>query len=203
MKNYWITTGLALSLNLITIATSIAQESNSDIVARLAALGDGVHEIKKNDDGTLKSLKVVGSSRISTVLGKAKGLQRAQKKASMKANAAFVEWIKSEVTSISEESDETILTLQGDGENVKEQGKATEMSKEVIAKKAQGLVRGLTLVAKDQTEDMMTLVYLWSPKKANMAKAAGKANQSDKPDHTTPNTGKVTPKRVVSPGFDE
>ena len=197
---------LTIAMSLLAPGLSVAQESREEIVARLAALGDGVHEVKMNENGTLRSLKAVGSSRISTVLGKAKGLQTAQKKATMKAKAAFVAWVKEEVTAISLDEEETIVTLKGDGENLSEEGKATERQKVVIATKAQGLVRGLALVAKDQTEDTMTLIYLWSPERANTAKAAGKVNESDGPTpvkgKANPSGKKVTPKRVVSPDFD-
>jgi len=210
MKKNKIITGLMFSLCIFTPLSLSAQESNEEIVARLAALGDGVHEIKKNDNGTLKSLKAVGSSRISTVLGKSKGLKMARKKAMMKANAEFVSWMKSEVSSINTDSEETIVTLQGDGENTTEQAISTEMSKSEITKKAQGLVRGLTLVAKDINADgdTMTLVYLWSPKKAAFAKSASHTNNSDDTPSAKKATppaakGKVSPKRVVSPGFDE
>ena len=198
---------LTIAMSLLIPGLSVAQESQEEIVARLAFLGDGVHEVKKNENGTLRSLKVVGSSRISTVLGKAKGLQMAQRKATMKANQAFLEWFKSEVSAISTDNEETIVTLEGAGENLTEQGKATEKSRNDIAIKAQGLERGLSLVAKDQTEDTTTLIYLWSHKRANMAKGVERTNRSDKPaqskSNAKPSDVKITPKRVVSPDFDE
>jgi hypothetical protein len=160
----------------------------------------------KAENGRLKSLKVVGQDRISTVLGAAKGLQTAQKRASLKANAAFVEWMKNNVASVSGTGDETIITLQGDGANVSEQGKNTETTREAVTQAAAGLVRGLTLVAKDQTADTLTLVYSWSPEKANLAKGAQKENQSDQPSATTPAAPvdkSVPSKTVVSPDFDE
>ena len=198
---------LTIAMSLLVPGLSVAQESQEEIVARLAFLGDGVHEVKKNENSTLRSLKVVGSSRISTVLGKAKGLQMAQKKATMKANAAFIAWIKNEVSSVSRSEEEDIVTLKGDGENQSEEGKSTSITKVVIETKAQGLVRGLSLVAKDQTDDTMTLIYLWTPARANAAKIAGKINRSDESTSAKgkPNSSgkKVTPKRVVSPDFDE
>jgi hypothetical protein len=61
-------------------------------------------------------------------------------------------------------------------------------------------------VAKDQTADTLTLVYSWSPEKANLAKAAQKENQSDQPSTGTapaPVDKSVPSKTVVSPDFDE
>jgi 5,10-methylenetetrahydrofolate reductase len=196
---------LFLPLLFCCVTLSDAQETPEQIVKRLADLGPGVHEVKA-ENGRLKSLKVVGQDRISTVLGAAKGLQTAQKRATLKANAAFIEWMKSNVASVSATGDETIVTLQGDGENVTKQGKSVETTKEGIAQAASGFVRGLTLVAKDQNADTLTLVYSWSPEKANLAKAAQKDNESDQPYAGTPAApvDKAVPsKTVVSPDFDE
>lgn len=187
------------------VAVAQAQETPEQVVKRLAELGTGVHEVKV-ENGQLKSLKVVGQDRISTVLGAAKGLQTAQKRASLKANAAFIEWMKSNVTSISALGDETIITMKGDGENLTEEGKTGETTSEGIVQAATGLVRGLTLVAKDQTADKLTLVYSWSPQKANLAKEAQKENQSDEPSKenaAAPKDKAVPSKTVVSPDFDE
>jgi hypothetical protein len=197
-----------LPLFFCFVTLSDAQETPEQIVKRLADLGPGVHEVKA-ENGRLKSLKVVGQDRISTVLGAAKGLQTAQKRATLKANAAFIEWMKSNVASVSATGDETIVTLQGDGENVTEQAKSVETTTEGIAQAATGLVRGLTLVAKDQTADTLTLVYSWSQEKANLAKAAQNDNESDQPSAATPAApaapvDKAVPsKTVVSPDFDE
>lgn len=201
MKKYH----LFLPLFFCFVTLTDAQETPEQIVKRLADLGPGVHEVKA-ENGRLKSLKVVGQDRISTVLGAAKGLQTAQKRASLKANAAFIEWTKNNVASVSGTGDETIITLQGDGANVSEQGKATETTREGVTQAATGLVRGLTLVAKDQTADTLTLVYSWSSEKANLAKAAQNDNESDQPSAATPAApvDKAVPsKTVVSPDFDE
>jgi hypothetical protein len=144
----------------------------------------------------------VGQDRISTVLGAAKGLQTAQKRATMKANAAFIEWMKSHVASISVSNDETIVTVQGDGKNVPEQGKASEKNTEIISQQAAGLIRGLTLVAKDQKEENLTLVYSWSPEKAALAKDAQEQNQTPG-TAASPANKKIPSKTVVSPDFDK
>lgn len=186
---------------------SHAQETPEQIVKRLADLGPGVQEIKV-ENGRLKSLKVVSQERISTVLGAAKGLQTAQKRATLKANSVFIEWMKSNVVSVSATNDETIVTLQGDGQNVTEQGKASETTKEAIVQQAAGLVRGLTLVAKDQTKDTLTLVYSWSPEKAALAKVAQKENESEgsspeTPVPSAPSDKTIPSKTVVAPDFDQ
>ena len=105
---------------LILTAKSPAQESPEQIVKRLADLGEGVHEVKA-EGGNLKSIKIVGQERISTVLGETKGLITAQKRATLKANAAFVEWMKTHVSSISLAGEETIVTMAGEGQSLNEQ----------------------------------------------------------------------------------
>lgn len=185
------------------LSPCFAQETPEQIVQRLASLGEGVHEVKYEEGRRLKSLKVVGQERISTVLGVEKGLQTAQKRATLKANAAFVEWMKSHVSSISSLSDEEIVTLEGDGQAVKEQGKSSETKRQEIATKAEGLVRGLTLVGKDQQTERLTLVFSWSAEKAALAANAAKINSKETDTGEVDPRSKVVPKKtVVSPDFD-
>lgn len=200
---------LPIIISVLSLGTMVsrAQETPEQVVKRLAELGPGVQEIKV-ENGRLKSLKVVAQERISTVMGATKGLQTAQKRASLKANAVFIEWMKSNVVSVTASNDETIVTIQGDGQNVAEQGKASETTKEAIVQQAAGLVRGLTLVAKDQKEDTLTLIYSWSPEKAALAKVAQKENESEGSSPETPvpssPTDKTIPsKTVVAPDFDQ
>lgn len=200
-----------LALTTIAIGMSLArltaQESPEQIVKRLTEMGEGVHEVK-SEGGKLKSLMIVGQDRISTVLGEAKGLQTAQKRATLKANAAFVDWMKMHVTSISSVSDETIITVAGEGQNVSEQGKASETTRQQIVTMAEGLVRGLALVAKDQNPDtkMMTLIFSWSPEKAALANEAKSANNNPSsvaPSTPAPDSKDIPRKTVVSPDFDK
>lgn len=190
---------------VVFLARLAAQESPEQIVKRLTELGEGIHEVK-SEGGKLKSLMVVGQERISTVLGEAKGLQTAQKRATLKANAAFVEWMKTHVTSISSTGDETIITMAGDGQNVSEQGKASETTRQQIVTMSEGLVRGLALVAKDQNPDtkMMTLIFSWSLEKAALANEAKSANNkpsSVAPSTPAPDSKDIPRKTVVSPDF--
>jgi hypothetical protein len=191
----------------ILLTPSIAQESPEQVVKRLADLGEGVHEVK-TEGSKLKSLKVVGQERISTVLGEAKGLQTAQKRATLKANAAFVDWMKRHATSIASMNDEIIITMIGDGQSVVEQGKSSESNRQEIVTKAEGLVRGLTLVAKDQNPDtkMMTLVFSWSLEQASLAHQATGANNtphSIAPASQDPAPKDIARKTTVSPDFDK
>ena len=72
-------------------AIARAADKNEDAESKAASVeekmdnlvkqGPGVHNIKKDDKGRVQSLIVVGQSRISTVLGAAKGKEIARKKA--------------------------------------------------------------------------------------------------------------------------
>ena len=95
-------------LSLLIAAALSAQVFAQETVDSLANLCPGVHDIKK-DNGQLKSLKVVGSARISTALGAAKGLEVAQSRAQLSAQQQFVEWIKANVSSIRSSGSETII----------------------------------------------------------------------------------------------
>jgi hypothetical protein len=190
----------------IIVTTTSAQESNEQAVNRLAELGEGVHEVKI-EGGKLKSLMVVGQDRISTVLGEARGIQTAQKRATLKANAAFVDWMKLNVVSISSAGEETIVTLTSDGQNLSEQGKASETTRQEIVTMSEGLVRGLSLVAKDQDPEtqMMTLIFSWSPEKAAHAADAKRANNNPTPvlpSTSVPDSKGIPRKTVISPEFN-
>jgi hypothetical protein len=194
---------LSLFVLIPFFSPCFAQETPEQIVQRLASLGEGVHEVKTENGKRLKSLKIVGQERISSVLGATKGLQTAQKKATLKANAVFVEWMKNHVSSISSSADETIVTLEGDGQGVKEQGKSSETIRQEIVTKAEGLVRGLTLIAKDQQAELLTLVFSWSPEKAALAADASKVNSREPgAGEGAPRSRAVPKKTVVSPDFD-
>lgn len=190
----------------IIVASLSAQESNEQAVKRLTELGEGVHEVKM-EGGRLKSLMVVGQDRISTVLGEATGIQTAQKRATLKANAAFVDWMKLNVVSISSAGEEKIITLTSDGQNLSEQGKVSETTRQEIVTMSEGLVRGLSLVAKDQDPEtqMMTLIFSWSPDKAANAADTQSANNNPtlpRPSTSVPDSKGIPRKTVISPEFN-
>ena len=69
-------------------------------IQQLAELGPGVHKIQKDEAGRMKSCVIVGQARISTVLGNAKGLELARKRANLSANAEFVKWMEGNVKAV-------------------------------------------------------------------------------------------------------
>lgn len=186
------------------------QELSSNGVDSLAALGDGCHDIKK-DNGRLKSMKVVGSARIPTSLGTAKGLEIARQRAKLRAQQEFIEWIKTNVKGMRSSTDETVLQLESGSDGPTESGKSLETDKRNIATQAEGLVRGLTLLGKKQDSETLTLVFGWSSKNTDLARQAEAANDKqvsaeDKNSSSTGNKLKsngVKNETVTSSAFNE
>ena len=164
---------------LILLPTStIAQEAKDRAseesavqkhMANIAAMGPGVHEVRKNKKGRIVSCFVVGQSRISTALGKAKGLEVARKRADLNASAEFVKWLKQDVTVVENNEDETVTLLEGTEEQnkdaLKESGKAVEKIGSKMTSTAQGLVRGLQgplHVGRDGENKQITVVKGWN-----------------------------------------
>ena len=178
-----------LFLSIFSAALSV-QAVAQETVDSLANLGPGVHDIKK-DNGQLKSLKVVGSARISTALGAAKGLEVAQSRAQLSAQQQFVEWIKANVSSIRSSGSETIISLESGADGPTESGKAVETDKNSVTTQAQGLVRGLTLIGKKQDAENQTLylVYGWSSVNTDLSRQAQAANEKSPGENSTGSLG--------------
>src|SRR4051794_17830845 len=103
MRYGWIpTAALAALLVTGTAPARGSDDKKDDPVARalgkIAELGPGVHAIKKDDRGRIKTCVVVGQARISTALGKAKGLETARTRARLAAAAEYRKWLSEKVT---------------------------------------------------------------------------------------------------------
>ena len=168
----------------------------------LVEQGPGVHNIKKDDKGRVQSLVVVGQSRISTVLGAAKGKEMARKKAEQSATTQFVKWLGEAAVVCENAEEEATLFVQGEEGNDKdalsEAGKAVEKSTNTYKSVSAGLVRGLQLLhtcvnPKDKT---CTLVYGWSLANAKSAKdtATHDPGIEEKPSGTEPSDKKPSGK---------
>lgn len=192
-----IVAGMCLGLHNSGKATVKAQEAaveetppadpkayTPDPAEKLVALGPGVHKIKKNGTGAVVSLVTVGQGRISTALGKAKGVERARRIAALSADAEFSKWLKSKVTiAESEDSEEIILLENAGGEVPKESGKAVEKTSRKMELFSEGLLRGLQVIYVDQDPDSETLTVIkgWKADTAEGAKrvAALMADESE------------------------
>lgn len=146
----------------------------------LVKQGPGIHNIKKDGKGRVQSLILVGQSRLSTVLGAAKGKEVARKRAEQSAKAAFVKWLGEAVLVRENTQNETTMFLKGEESNDKdalsEAGKAVEKTSDSFKSVAAGLIRGLTLLHMDiNAEDKeYTVVYGWSLANAKSAKDTAK-----------------------------
>ena len=203
---------LLLCIVTFTFTCARAEESPEEIFKRLVEKGSGAQEPKKDSTGALQSLWIVGQAEISKVLGPAKGLMLAQKRASLVANAKFVEWMESNVTSVETLDDQSIVVKTGVDNKLSEQGKSDEKNTTQITQAVQGLVKGLKLVGKDQDPKtgVLTLVYSWSPAGAQLANEAKEANNRPPGTQANPNQkpngqppGDIQKKTIISPDFNE
>ena len=145
--------------------------------AKVAEL-PGVQRVQIDENGTLKSFVVTGTSRISKALGITKGKQIAQRRALLRAKAEIIRWLNEKLVAVESLGEESALTISNDGEKLSEQGKSAEFSQEQISSFAEGLVKGTTPIYTEirsiQDEQEFVIVLGWS------AKNVQKANQAQK-----------------------
>lgn len=190
--NRWITSLTACAL-LLCISSSYAQEEDDtpsfeEQMANVIALGPGVHNIQKDKKGHITACIVVGQARISTALGKAKGIENARDKANLACSAEFVKWLKEEVTVYQSNDEETVTLLEGseegEEESLKESAKSVEKSSKKMESLSKGLVRGLQVLHKDvNAEDKtLTIVKGWKLSTAQGVKKVADDLASDEPE---------------------
>lgn len=186
-------TGLVILALLFAGRFPSAQGAEEDLsieeqMAKLVELGSGVHKIQKNSKGLITSCVVVGQARISTALGKAKGLELARDKANIVCSAEFVKWLKEEVRVYQFNDEETVILLEGnekgDADSLKESGKAVEKSSKQMESVSSGLVRGLHLLHKkvDASGKTYTVIRGWKADTADGTKKLAISLASDKPE---------------------
>ncbi len=168
------------------VASVFAQDAKSS-VKEFADMGAGVHKVKLADDGSMKSCIIVGQARISMALGASKGILTARKVAKQNAEAAFVNWLKTQVSDVRTNGEETRFHLKGsvsgDGEaQTYEDAESTEVNVQVTTSVSQGALRGMTLLGADQdaSTGILTQVYAWKP--AYAAASAGVAGAMNTPE---------------------
>jgi hypothetical protein len=182
---------------MVALGTARADDKKDYEVAKalskIAQLGPGVHAVKKDNKGRIKSCVVVGEARISTALGKAKSLETARTRARMAAAAEFRKWIKEKVTVYEKTETETITLIEGseggDKDVLKESGKAVEKTTTRYESIAEGLVSGLQVLHVEVSGDdkTYTIVLGWD---AATAKATGKIDGTKKEGDKKPGDGK-------------
>src|SRR5437868_321701 len=90
-----------------------AKPSVEEAFAKVAALGPGPQKIKKDSKGRIISALFVGQATISTVLGKAKGLELARNSADLAATSEFVKWLKGKARVYESVDQESVVLLEG------------------------------------------------------------------------------------------
>ncbi|MDZ4849973.1 MAG: hypothetical protein SGI77_11865 [Pirellulaceae bacterium] len=189
--NRWITS-LAVCALLLGSRDSYAQDDGSYVdeqMAKLFALGPGVHAIQKNKKGRITACVVVGQARISTSLGKAKGMELARDKANLICSAEFVKWLKEEASVYQSTDDESVILLEGgeeagEDDSLKESSKSVEKNSKKMDSLSKGLVRGLQLLHKGVNADDKTLTIIkgWKADSADGVKNVAAVLASDEPE---------------------
>jgi hypothetical protein len=169
------------------------KEDKEAFYARLARGPSRVckKEIAKDKQGHVLAVYIVGKSRISTALGKNKGLEIAEKRAVIDGKGRFLQWLKEGATIREGKSDETVIVLEGTAEEGKEgapreTGRAIEKNTTKFQSVATGMIRGLQPVYYNQDGDgkMYIIVMKWSAKSnaaaAQVDKAIRSANKKPK-----------------------
>ena len=169
--------------------------------------GPGVHNIKKDGKGRVLSLVIVGQSRISTVLGAAKGKEIARKKAEQSAKAAFVKWLGEAVVVCENAENETTLFLQGEEGNDKTPCPRQARRSRRTATPTSPLSAGLgaracncstaTLNAEDKE---YTVVYGWSLANAKAAKHTATNDPTIEEKPAAAESGEKKPSDKDAPG---
>lgn len=144
-----------------------------DPMETLVKLGPGVQKIKKAPNGAITSLVVVGQSKISTVLGNARGLQTARRNAELSARGAFTKWLKTDSTIVELSEEEGVILAENDGSGLVETGKAIDKSSTKMESVSSGISRGLQLLhaAQDPETEFYTVIFGWKADTAKGTKA--------------------------------
>jgi hypothetical protein len=164
------------------------EPSFEERMAKIVKLGPGVHKIEKDKKGRITSCIVVGQARISTSLGKAKGIELARDKANLVCSAEFVKWLKEEVAIYSSNDDETVILMDGEeseeADSIKESSKSVEKSSKKMESLSKGLVRGLQVLHKEVEGDgkTYTIVKGWKADNAEGVKKISANVASDEPN---------------------
>jgi hypothetical protein len=168
---------------------------------KVADLGPGVHNIVKDKKGQIVSCMVVGQVRITTALGKAKGIELARNKANLACSAEFVKWLKEEVSVLQTNDEETVILMEGEEgaeDKLNESAKSVEKSSTKMESISKGLVRGLQVIHNKTDGDgkSYTIIKGWKADSAKALKKVSKdladdeSDESDKGKKTKDGEGK-------------
>lgn len=172
-------------------APAAGEAPKFDPIEALVKLGPGVQKIKKAPNGAITSLVVIGQSKISTVLGKARGLETARRNAELSARGAFTKWLKTESSIIELSEQEGVILAENDGSGLTESGKAVDKNSTKMESVSSGLTRGLQLLhaTQDPETEMCTVIFGWKADTAKGTKAVAALQADDAGGGGKPGSG--------------
>jgi|GEM_PF-1688028 len=145
---------------------------DEEALAEMLRTPAGVFDPEYNDDGILLRLKIKGEAAVPRTLGAARAEIQARQSAERNARAAFVRFLREEV-SIQENEREEIIIVEKNGE---EQSGFNQVSTRVFESRANGLLRGLIVLeagfSGEGAARRAVVVYGWSQKLADAARTA-------------------------------
>ena len=130
---------------------------------------NGVTNIKRDQTGAIKSVVVVARTDIPGGLPSAMAERQASRSAQVRAQAAFREWLNSEVAMAYNEKNELTIYTEGSAEGetgaanaqIKSSGKT--VTKEEFAMRVEGFVRGLQTIGSGVNDrNQFVAVYGWN-----------------------------------------
>ncbi len=183
-------------------------QNNDPITALIQSELTGVQNIKKNNDGAIRSLTVIGRAPISRALPMAKAKQVASAAALRNAKAEFAKFLKTEVTASSaQDGSVTIATKgaaggdEGDAKSI-ETADAIEVSSEKYAEFAAAAITGLQQIGAGVWEDSYTVVMGWDVAAARQIKQLTGQAPITTPPPTTGPTAEIHPEPVAHPAVE-
>jgi hypothetical protein len=156
----------------IEAAEKKALTPNEEALQKIIKGPAGVFDPEYDEDGILLRLKIKGEAAVTRALSAARAERAARDQAQRDAKAAFVKFLKEEV-SVRENEQEELIIVEKDGE---EQAGYKNVSTRIIETKASGLLRGLIVLDERYKGEggarTATVVFGWSKKLADAARTA-------------------------------
>ncbi len=169
-------------------------------LSKIAEAGPGVYAIQKDAQGRITSCIVVGQSRISTVLGAAKGKEIARERARLDASGQFVTWLKEKVSVHVKSDDQTTLFLEGaegnDKDALKESGKAVESTSKTMDSVANGLIRGLQVLQVAVSARTGPAPFSWAGTPRTLRRPALSKRRTNRESRTSTPRSRTKPSRT-------
>jgi hypothetical protein len=161
---------------------------NAEALQRMLNAPSGVFDPEYDDDGILIRLKIKGEAAVPRMLGAARAEINARQSAERNARAAFVRFLREEVSFLENERQEVII-VEKDGE---EQVGFKQVETRFFEARANGVLRGLIVLDERFTGEganrRATVTFGWSQKLADAARTAQAEMARERNPVTLPGT---------------